>query len=176
MSLEACGHGSELARRRKTAKTIGLNRSANDRLRQRFGCQRANRRDVGLAAPRAGAQQTIKVRRIGYLSSEVAEYEPGRRNQRLIRESLWRVGYEEGKNLMIEWRFGEGKPDRLDELAQDLVRRDVELIVAFGNAPILAAMRASHTVPVVMFIGVVPVELGIVKSLARPGGQVTGTV
>jgi putative ABC transport system substrate-binding protein len=129
-----------------------------------------------LAAPPASAQQTIKVRRIGYLSPEVAESEPGRRNQRLIRESLRRVGYEEGRNLMIEWRFGEGKPDRLDELAQDLVRRDVELIVAFGNVSIFAAMRASHTIPVVMFIGVVPVELGIVKSLARPGGQVTGTV
>lgn len=129
-----------------------------------------------LATSLAHGQQTEKVRRIGYLSPEVAESEPGRRNQRLLRESLRRVGYEEGRNLTIEWRFAESKPDRLDELAQDLVRRDVELIVAFTNAPILAAKRASHTVPIVMFIGVVPVELGIVDSLARPGGQVTGTV
>lgn len=129
-----------------------------------------------LAAPLAGAQQTTKVRRIGYLSPEVAESEPGRRNQRLLRESLRRVGYAEGRNLTIEWRFAEGKYDRLDELAEDLVRRDVELIVAFTNAPIFAAKRASHTVPVVMFIGVLPVELGIVKSFARPGGNVTGTV
>ena len=129
-----------------------------------------------LAASLAHGQQTEKVRRIGYLSPEAAESEQGRRNQGLLRESLRRVGYEEGRNLTIEWRFAEGKPDRLDELAQDLVRRDVELIVALTNAPILAAQRASPTIPVVMFIGVVPVELGIVESLARPGGQVTGTV
>lgn len=129
-----------------------------------------------LAAPLARAQQTMKVRRIGYLSPEVAESEPGRRNQRLLRESLRRVGYEEGRNLTVEWRFAEGKHNRLDELAQDLVRRDVELIVANGNGPIVAAKRASRTIPVVMFIGVLPVELGIVESLARPGGNVTGTV
>lgn len=67
-------------------------------------------------------------------------------------------------------------PDRLDELAKDLVRRDVELIVAFTNNPVLAAKRASRTIPIVMFIGVLPVELGIVESLARPGGNVTGAV
>lgn len=129
-----------------------------------------------LAAPLARAQQSMKVRRIGYLSPEVAESEPGRRNQRLIRESLRRVGYEEGRNLAIEWRFAEGKPDRLDELARDLVRRDVELIVTFTDAPIDAVKRASHTIPVVMFIGTVPVERGFIESLARPGGNVTGTV
>jgi putative ABC transport system substrate-binding protein len=128
-----------------------------------------------LAAPLVGAQQTTKVRRIGYLSPEVAESEPGRRNQRLIRESLRRAGYEEGRNLTIEWRFAEGKTDRLDELAKDLVRRDVELIVTFGNA-VAAAKHASRTLPVVMFIGTRPIELGIVESFARPGGNVTGTV
>ena len=125
---------------------------------------------------RARAQQAMKVRRIGYLSPEVAESESGRRNQRLIREALRRKGYEEGKNLVIEWRFAEGKFERLNELAQDLVRHDVELIVALTNRSILAAKSASLTVPVVMFIGVLPVELGIVQSLARPGDHVTGTV
>lgn len=128
-----------------------------------------------LAAPLAQAQQTTKVRRIGYLSPEVAESEPGRRNQRLLRESLQRVGYEEGRNLTIEWRFAEGRYDQLDELAKDLVRRDVELIVAFSNSPVVAAKHASLTLPVVMFIGVLPVETGLVQSLARPGGNVTGT-
>jgi len=128
------------------------------------------------AASLARGQQTKKVRRIGYLSSEVADSEAGRRNQRLLRAGLRRVGYEEGRNLTIEWRFAEGKPDHLDELARDLVRRDVELIVAFTNLPVVAAKRASLTIPVVMFIGVVPVELGIVESLARPGGNVSGTV
>jgi putative ABC transport system substrate-binding protein len=128
------------------------------------------------AAPLAQPQQTTKLTRIGYLSPEVAESEPGRRNQRLLRDSLRRVGYEVGRNLTIEWRFAEGKRHRLDELAQDLVRSHVELIVAFGNGPTLAAKRASGTIPVVMFIGVLPVELGIVESLARPGGNVTGTV
>lgn len=129
-----------------------------------------------LVAQLVRAQQTINVRRIGYLSPEVAESESGRRNQRLLRESLRRVGYEEGKNLTIDWRFGEGRYDRLDEFAQDLTRRHVELIVALTNPPIHAARRASQTIPIVMFIGVLPVELGIVQSLARPGGQVTGTV
>ncbi len=128
-----------------------------------------------LAAPFAYAQQTPKVRRIGYLSPEVADSEPGRRNQRLLRESLQRVGYEEGRNLSIEWRFAEGRNDRLDELAKDLVRRDVELIVAFSNFPVVAAKRASLAIPIVMFIGVLPVEVGLVQSLARPGGNVTGT-
>ena len=129
-----------------------------------------------LAATRARGQQTPKLRRIGYLSSEVAESEPGRRNQRLLRDSLRRAGYEEGKNLTIEWRFAEGKLERLDGLAKDLVRHDVELIVAFTNNPVIAAKRASPTIPIVMFIGVTPVELGMVESLARPGGNVTGTV
>ena len=129
-----------------------------------------------LASSLTSGQPARKVRRIGYLSPEVAESEPGRRNQRLLRESLQRVGYEEGRNLSIEWRFAEGRNDRLDELARDLVRRDVELIVAFSNAPVVAAKRASLTLPVVMFIGVVPVEVGLVQSLARPGGNVTGTV
>ena len=160
----------------------GQNRSFKRGLRAVGGHEPVHRRKflfataALLAASLAHGQQTEKVRRIGYLSPEAAESEPGRRNQGLLRESLRRVGYEEGRNLTIEWRFAEGKPDRLDELAHDLVRRDVELIVAFTNAPILAAQRASSTIPVVMFIGVVPVELGIVESLARPGGQVTGTV
>lgn len=129
-----------------------------------------------LASPLSRGQQAVKVRRIGFLSPEVAESEPGRRNQRLLRESLQRVGYEEGKNLVIEWRFAEGRYDQLDELAKDLVRRDVELIVAFANPPVVAAKRASLTLPVVMFIGVLPVETGLVQSLVRPGGNVTGTV
>jgi putative ABC transport system substrate-binding protein len=128
-----------------------------------------------LIASSARAQPAKKVRRIGYLSSEVADSEPGRRNPRLLRESLKRLGYEEGRNLAVEWRFAEGNLERLNELARDLARRNVELIVAFTNPPIEAAKRASATIPVVMYMGVVPVELGIVESLARPGGNVTGT-
>jgi putative ABC transport system substrate-binding protein len=123
----------------------------------------------------ARAQPATRLRRIGYLSPEVADSEPGRRNQRLIRESLRRVGYEEGRNLAIEWRFAEGQPDRLDELAKDLVQREVELVVAVTSLPAIALKKASTTIPVVMFVGVLPVELGIVQSLARPGGNVTGT-
>lgn len=129
-----------------------------------------------LAASLARGQQTKKVRRIGYLAPDVAESEAGRRNQRLLRESLRRVGYEEGKNLAIEWRFAAGRSDDLDELARDLVRRDVELIVTLASPATIAAKNASPTIPVVMYLGVVPVELGIVASLARPGGNVTGTV
>lgn len=126
-----------------------------------------------LAAPLAHGQQTQKVKRIGYLSPEVAESEPGRRNQRLLRESLRRIGYEEGRNLAIEWRFAAGESHLLKQFATDLVRHDVELIVAVSGAT--AAIAATRTIPIVMYFGFMPVETGIVQSLSRPGGNVTGT-
>jgi putative ABC transport system substrate-binding protein len=141
-----------------------------------------NRRDTVLALLALGvasgprrvySQQPGVKRRIGYLTAATSEF--AKPFLPIIREQLRRVGYEEGRNLFIEWRFAEGRVDRLPELAENLVRQDIELIVASGNDPCIAAMRAKSTLPIVLFAGVVPVELGLVRSLSHPGGNVTGT-
>ncbi len=140
-----------------------------------------NRRDSVLALVALGlasgahvstAQQPTNFR-IGFLSTGAPTV--GNPLQQNARDSLRRAGYEEGRNLTIEWRFAAGNVDRLDELAQDLTQRNVALIIAAGNDACLAAMRATNTIPIVLLRGNVPVEMGLVKSLARPGGNVTGT-
>ena len=119
------------------------------------------------------AQQPTKVPRIGYLSaldpaSDSYRSEP-------IRLALRELGYIEGQNIAIEYRFAEGRPDREPGLAAELVRLKVEIIVAGGAAPIRAAKNATTTIPIVMLgRGIDPVEAGHVESLARPGGNVTG--
>jgi putative ABC transport system substrate-binding protein len=92
----------------------------------------------------------------------------------VFRQELSKLGWIEGKNVSIEYRFAEGKTDRLPELAADLVRRKVDLIVVSGRAPGLAAKKASSTTPIVMLSFPDPVAAGMVASLARPGGNVTG--
>jgi len=82
-------------------------------------------------------------------------------------------GWEPGRNLTVESRYAAGKPERLPDLAADLVRRKVDVILAFGAAETLAAVKATATTPIV-FMSPAPVELGLVRSLARPGGNVTG--
>jgi putative tryptophan/tyrosine transport system substrate-binding protein len=120
------------------------------------------------------AQQPTKVRRIGYLSAQ----EPGTDSARAeaIRLALRERGYIEGQNIAIEYRYAEGKLDRLPELAVELVRLKLDLIVvAGGSPPIQAAKNATKTIPIVMTgAGADPVEAGLVESLARPGGNVTG--
>ena len=119
------------------------------------------------------AQPARNVRRIGVLSPH-AKPPPGS-NSPLI-DSLRRAGYEVGKNLVIETRRAEGKPDRLPALARELVKLNVELIVAIENAATDAAKQATRTVPIVMWANMFPVERGLITSLARPGGNITGTV
>jgi putative ABC transport system substrate-binding protein len=80
----------------------------------------------------------------------------------------------DGKNVTLDYRWAEGRPDRLDELAADLVRQHVDVIVAASQAPALAAKRATTSIPIVMVNTTDPVEVGLVASLARPGGNVTG--
>jgi putative ABC transport system substrate-binding protein len=120
------------------------------------------------------AQQPKKVARIGYLS----QFEPGGESSRAeaIRRALRELGYVEGQNIAIEYRYAEGKADRLPELAAELVHLKVDIIVAAGADNLVrAAKNATKTIPIVMSgQGIDPVEAGLVESLARPGGNVTG--
>lgn len=95
--------------------------------------------------------------------------------QKLIPEALKQRGWVEGGNLVIAWRWANGKTADLSGLVAGLVTGKVEIIVARTNLPIQAAMKATQTIPIVMLNGNFPVEYGLVQSLARPGGNVTGT-
>jgi putative tryptophan/tyrosine transport system substrate-binding protein len=122
----------------------------------------------------AEAQQPKKVPRIGYLSNTDAATDSARSEP--IRLALRELGYIEGQNIAIEYRYAEGKRDRFAELAADLVRLKVDIIVISGGNPqVRAAKNATKTIPIVMTGGGIdPVEAGLVESLARPGGNVTG--
>ena len=89
-------------------------------------------------------------------------------------EALRDLGYIEKQNIILEWRSADGKPDRLADLAAELVRVKVDVIVAITNLDILAAKRATTTIPVIMGAGADPVGAGLVASLARPEGNITG--
>jgi len=119
----------------------------------------------------AGAQQPKKVPRIGFLSAGDADF-----RSETIRRALRALGYIEGQNIAFEYRYAGGKRDRFSELAADLVRLNVDIIVVVGgNRIIPAAKNATKTIPIVMTgAGLDPVEAGFVESLARPGGNVTG--
>jgi ABC-type uncharacterized transport system substrate-binding protein len=124
----------------------------------------------------AEAQETGKVRRIGFLSFDATGSETAQQQQRLLLESLRRVGWDEGANLVIEWRFADGKRERLLTLAKELVHLNVELILTSASTEATAAARqATRTIPIVMHLANLPVESGFVESLAHPGGNVTGT-
>ena len=120
------------------------------------------------------AQQPKKVARIGYLSNA----DPARESVRAeaIRLALRERGHIEGQNITIEYRYAEGKRDRYPELATELVRLKVDIIVvAGGDLLVRSAMNATKTIPIVMLgAGLDPVEAGLVESLASPGGNVTG--
>ena len=122
----------------------------------------------------AEAQQTTKIYRVGYLSSS----DPVRDSARAetIRQAFRKLGYIEGLNIAMEYRYAHGNPNRYNELAVELVRLNVDIIVAAGgDGVILAAKNTTKTIPIVMTgQGSDPVEAGIVESLARPGGNVTG--
>ena len=119
------------------------------------------------------AQQTGKIFRIGFLDNSNASGIAVLLEA--FRQELRKLGWIEGKNINIEYRFGENKgPERLPELAADLVRLKVDLIVGSGTTAALAAKKATTTIPIVMANAGDPVGGGLVASLARPGGNVTG--
>jgi putative ABC transport system substrate-binding protein len=118
------------------------------------------------------AQQTGKIFRIGILEPSTAL---GRAALwETFRQELSKLGWTEGGNITIEYRFAEQKPERLTELAAELVRLKVDLIVTYGGPPPLAAKSATSTIPIVTVTSTDPVATGLVASLARPGGNVTG--
>ena len=122
----------------------------------------------------ASAQQPKKIPRIGYLASTDPASESGRAE--IIRSGVRELGYIEGQNIVIEYRYGDGKVDRLPALASELARLKVDIIVVGGGGrTIRAAKNATNTIPIVMVgEGIDPVEAGFVESLARPGGNITG--
>jgi putative tryptophan/tyrosine transport system substrate-binding protein len=121
----------------------------------------------------AEAQQPKKVPRIGYLSIGDPATESTRAEG--IRLALRELGYIEGQNIATEYRYAAGKLDRVPELAAELVRLKVDILVVGGPIPIRAAKNATKTIPIVMIgLGPDPVEAGFIESLARPGGNVTG--
>ena len=122
----------------------------------------------------AQAQQAKKVSRIGYLTGADAATESARSEG--IRLALRERGYIEGQNIATEYRYAEGKRDQLPALAAELVRLNVNIIVAGGGESVIeAAKNATKTIPIVMVGGGSdPVEAGYVQSLARPGGNITG--
>ena len=141
-----------------------------------------NRRDtvlallaLGAAPLAASAQQAGKIWRIGYLAQGHNVFpDSNYSGPGVFRQAMRELGYVEGKNLLIEWRSAEGESERLPGLAAELVHLKVDVIVASGTPATIAAQRATTTIPIIM-VGVAdPVGNGLVKSLARPGGNTTG--
>src|SRR5262245_36826156 len=121
----------------------------------------------------AEAQQPAKVPRIGFVSGigdpqtfgfQIEEFRQGLRN----------LGYNEGKNILVEYRYAEGKQDRIPGLVAELVQLKVEVLVVGAQSSIRAAKQATKTIPIVMMSSVDPVAAGVVDSLAHPGGNITG--
>jgi putative tryptophan/tyrosine transport system substrate-binding protein len=119
----------------------------------------------------AEAQQP-KLPRVGYLTAVSLSANAARIEA--LRQGLRELGYVEGKNIIIEWRAADGKPDRLPALAAELVRLKVDVIVTAGPLPTRAAKEATVTIPIIMAFDTDPVGNGFVASLARPGGNITG--
>ena len=124
---------------------------------------------VGADAP---AQQPAGIHRIGILIPTSASFLSARVDT--FRQRLRQLGYVEGKNIFIEYRHAEGKAERLPELAAELVRLKVDIIVTTGPGATLAAKKASATIPIVFASANDPVGTGLVSSLAQPGGNITG--
>ena len=124
------------------------------------------------APPGSFGQQQGKVWRVGFLLPGAGSLSSA--NAGAFLKGMRELGYIEGKNLVIEWRFADGKLERLPGLAAELVQLKVDIIVTAGSPAISAAQKATTTIPIVMTSAGDPVRSGFVKSLARPGGNITG--
>src|SRR5262245_39681607 len=118
----------------------------------------------------AEALQPKKVPRIGYQSASSS----GENNEEAFRQGLRELGYVEGQNIVIEWRFAQGKPDQVPKSSAELVRLKVDVIVTGGAEDTSAAKAATSSIPIVMTNETDPVGTGLVASLSRPGGNITG--
>jgi len=126
-----------------------------------------------MAWPLAAPAQQAAIRTVGVLGGDSADQYADR--LRAFRQGLRETGYIEGQNLVIEYRWAEGRNDHLPALAAELARLNVSAIVALGSTPAaLAAKAATTKIPIVFFVGADPIRLGLVASLARPGGNLTG--
>ncbi len=132
---------------------------------------------LGLLALPPGSfaeQPPARIARIGFLGQTSASLSASVIRVEALRTGLRDLGYVEGKNLTIEFRWAEGKHERLPDLAAELVRLKVDVIVTQGTPGALAAKQATATIPIVMAVVADPVATGLVASLARPGGNITG--
>ena len=120
----------------------------------------------------AEAQQPARIHRIGILSPVSGSFFSAR--EEALRQRLRELGYVEGKNIVIEYRYAEGKRERLPDLVAELVRLKVDIIVTTGPDATLAAKKASATIPIVFTAASDPLGTGLVSSLAQPGGNITG--
>ena len=123
------------------------------------------------AATATEAQPPAKRPRVGVLLLGTPDTDPVLPS---FRAGLRELGYVEGKDVVLEYRFAEGKPDRLPDLARDLVNAKPDMVFAFGGDVAPFARAATSTIPIVMVVSVDPVQAGLVASLARPGGNITG--
>jgi putative ABC transport system substrate-binding protein len=123
----------------------------------------------------AEAQQATTIARIGYVT-ETGDLSSPSPNLEAFRQGLRDLGYVEGKNIVIEFRSAQGKPDRIPSLVADLVQLKVDLLVSQATGGIRAAKQATKTIPIVMVTVQDPVATGIIDSLARPGGNITGLI
>ena len=125
----------------------------------------------------AEAQQPTKIPRIGFLSRDLHPADSraaSPHNLEAFRQGLRELGYIEGKNIVIEYRYADGRSERLPALTEELVRLNVEVIVAESSQSAREAKKVTTTIPIIMASGADPVAIGLVSSLARPGGNVTG--
>ena len=123
---------------------------------------------AALAWPLTAASQPARTYRIGVLANENAPPWEG------LRQGLRDLGYIDGRNVTMEWRWSEGRGERLPALAKELVDQKVDIIVTSATQATLAAKQATATIPIVMTLSLFPDKIGLVDSLARPGGNVTG--
>src|SRR5262245_27614428 len=168
--------------RHKTATRHGEGMAINDnlhRFRRRDGRAALRRRDflalagaTAAAWPRAAHAQQPASPVIGFVGSQSPDSIPD--YLRALRQGLKETGFVEGENISIEYRWAENQVDRLPALAADLVRRRVVVIVSGGGPASMAAGKATSSIPIVFLVAEDPVRLGLVASLARPGGNATG--